>query len=92
MENQNENNNDKHNNGSRWGMFIAILLLTGVIVFVGSKILSATGSLFSPEMTYDQFMQYLNEDKVEEVCFRNGQEWEVVLKDDMPLQDQLSPR
>ena len=85
MENHNENNNDKHNNGSRWGMFIAILLLTGVIVFVGSKILSATGSLFSPEMTYDQFMQYLNEDKVEEVCFRNGQEWEVVLKDDMRL-------
>ena len=68
------------NGGSRWPMIIAILLAGAIFMFVASRLFSNVGSFFSEEITYNEFLTYLNEGRVEKVVLQDSREWQIKLK------------
>ncbi|MBR6976824.1 MAG: ATP-dependent metallopeptidase FtsH/Yme1/Tma family protein, partial [Lachnospiraceae bacterium] len=72
--NQDDRNNGSggNNNGkSPWPMVIAILLGGALLIFIASRMFSNVGSFFSEEITYNEFLKYLQEDRVEKVVLQD---------------------
>lgn len=81
-ENQNQNNN--HNKSpNRWPIFIFFILLTVLVIFLGSKFLGNFGGYFSEEISYDEFTQLIQKDQVKEAVLENGAKWQITLKGDL---------
>ena len=79
---QNGGGNNNNNSKSPWPMIIAILLGGGILIFVASRMFSNVGSFFSEEITYDEFVKYLEGDRVEKVVLQDGREWQIKLQGD----------
>ena len=83
--NQDDRNNGSggNNNGkSPWPMVIAILLGGALLIFIASRMFSNVGSFFSEEITYNEFLKYLQEDRVEKVVLQDGSQWKIKLRND----------
>ena len=76
------NNNNNNNGKSPWPMIIAILLGGALLIFVASRMFSNVGSFFSEEITYNEFLKYLQEDRVEKVVLQDGSQWQIKLRND----------
>ena len=75
-------NNNNNNGKSPWPMIIAIILGGALLIFVASRMFSNVGSFFSEEITYNEFLKYLNEDRVERVVLQDGSQWQIKLRND----------
>ena len=75
-------NNNNNNNKSPWPMIIAIILGGALLIFVASRMFSSVGSFFSEEITYNEFLKFLNEDRVEKVVLQDGSQWQIKLRND----------
>ena len=87
MDNQNQNqdpNNNRNGKGpnGRFPMIIFIVIGMALLLFFGSRIAGTITGQFSQKVTYDQFIQYIEQDKVSEVTLYNGTQWNVKLKGD----------
>ena len=71
-----------NNNKSPWPMIIAILLGGALLIFIASRMFSNVGSFFSEEITYNEFITYLKEDRVEKAILQDARQWQIKLKGD----------
>ena len=76
------NSGNNGNNKSPWPMIIAILLGGALLMFIASRMFSNVGSFFSEEITYNEFLKYLEEDRVEKVVLQDGAQWQIKLRND----------
>ena len=81
MDNNNQKQNQNKNNG-KWPILIMILGAVLIMMFAGSRMWDGISGQFSSELTYDDFISYIESGKAEEVTLYNGSQWNLKLKDD----------
>ncbi len=85
-QNQNQNNNQEQNQGpnfgGKWPIIMLILLVAGILIFFGNQIMGTLTSHYSEEISYDQFIAYLQDGSTEEVKLVDGSKWTLKRKDD----------
>ncbi|MBR4768081.1 MAG: ATP-dependent metallopeptidase FtsH/Yme1/Tma family protein, partial [Lachnospiraceae bacterium] len=80
MDNQNQKDDRENSGNSKWPFFIAAAVILIFMLISGSKFCSSVFGVMSKEVTYDQFLAYLNNDEVSEVRLDNNEEWVFKLK------------
>lgn len=69
----NKGNNNQNNNNNRNGMTLLIFILAALVVlFIASMISSGITKMTNQKITYTQFKELVEEDRVEKVEFKSG--------------------
>lgn len=85
MDNQEQNKNGNENGGGGFGKWPFVLIAIGIAVimmFSGSRLWSSLSTQFSEEISYDQFLENVTENKVEEAVLYDTAQWRITLKND----------
>jgi len=77
----NQKKNQNKNNG-KWPVFLLLLGALVIMMLAGSRMWDGLTGQFSSEISYDQFIDYIEAGKAEEVILYNGAQWNLKLKDD----------
>ena len=84
MDNQNQNQN-RNGGGSRWLIFIAVAVVLLLFMVTGSRVCSGLSGYFTEEISFDEFLTYIDQGRVQEVVIVDGSEWRIKLKNDTKL-------
>ncbi len=83
MDNQNENKNPENGKGSpKWPFLLGALIIIVVIMLTSGRMCSTLSSQFTKEISYNEFLEYIETNKVEEVMLVDASEWNIKLKGD----------
>ncbi len=86
MDNQDQNRNGNENgNGGGFGKWPIVIVVIGIIflmMFSGSRLWSSLSNQFSEEITYDKFIEYVMDNKVEKAVLYDNAQWRITLKND----------
>ena len=90
MDNQNQNQNQKpdgsDNRMPKWPLLLAVGVIVILMIAGGARLCGSLIGEYSEEITYDEFLKYIENDQVSEVVlndFRSDNaRWELKLKDD----------
>ncbi len=82
MEDQNQNRKGNgQGGGSKWPIFLAVgVILTFFMITGGHLCSSGIASYFTEEISFNEFLTYIEEDKVEEAVLKDRSEWSIRLK------------
>ena len=85
-QNDQNNQNNQNNNGNRnfkLPVIIFVVIVTFVVMMLMSSMLNnRSGSAFSEEISYDTFLKYLDEGKIESADLTDNTTWYIKLKGD----------
>ena len=70
MDNNQNNNKNKKNDRRGWLLVLITTIITGVLVF---SLFDAAGKATKKEISYDEFLEMVDDGKVEEVVLGNTQ-------------------
>ena len=76
------NGDNGNNNGNRWIILIAVIAVFAFVMIFGRQIFSSISGGFSQEITYDQFLKYIEEGQAEEVVLYGDSQWNLKIKND----------
>ena len=80
-QNQNRNENGRGNGSGKWPVFLAVgVILLFFMITGGHLCTSGLAGYFTEEISFDEFLKYIEEDKVEEAVLRDQSEWSIKLK------------
>jgi len=86
VDNQDQNRNGNENgNGGGFGKWPIVIVVIGIIflmMFSGSRLWSSLSNQFSEEITYDKFIEYVMDNKVEKAVLYDNAQWRITLKND----------
>lgn len=80
--NPNSNKNNNENKGGKWGYILLLVLAILAVWFFGSRMLSLFSSQLYEEIDYTQFVNYIEEGRVESAELYDGTDWQIRLKND----------
>ena len=80
-QNQNRKGNGQGNGGSKWPIFLAVGVILMFFMITGGHLCSSgIASYFTEEISFNEFLTYIEEDKVEEAVLKDRSEWSIRLK------------
>ncbi len=82
MENNKNQNGNRGGNGNnnKWPIILLVVFIAGLLMFAGSSMFGGIMNQFSQEITYDQFLSYVENRQVEEATLSDSSQWTIRLK------------